>query len=89
MQRHRQERDGLSKGAIVKTKECKCIKQVNDELRLSNAQVAQGLRIDFANGRASMAPPQVVLEKIDAKSRKKLPTMLCSFCPFCGSKYPE
>lgn len=71
------------------TGSCNCIDQVNAQLRGSNAKLSQGLQIDFKTGKSSMSPPMLVAEKIDSKIKKRLPSLLCSFCPFCGSKYPE
>ncbi len=71
------------------SKMCKCVDQVNEQLAASNVKIGQGLQINFKTGQSSMSPPQIVLEKINAKVRKRMPTVLCSFCPFCGKKFPE
>lgn len=70
-------------------KPCKCLDQVNSQLKDSNAMISQGFQINFKTGRSSMSPPMLATEKIDSKIRKRLPSVICSFCPFCGAKYPE
>jgi hypothetical protein len=70
-------------------KPCKCIEQVNKQLEQSNARISQGLQINFKTGASGLSSPFVVVEKVDGKIRKRLPSVVCSFCPFCGSKYPE
>ena len=74
--------------------DCDCITQVNEALKPHGARLALSFRLteemveqdgkqlrslQFARVRC-----QVALERIDAKSRKRLPGMMASFCPFCG-----
>lgn len=74
--------------AKPKSKECKCIEQVNELLKDQNAAIAQNFL--FANsGSINMSPPFIRLEKSDPKKRSSLPNVLCAYCPFCGKKYPE
>lgn len=72
-----------------KKKSCLCLEQVNKKLKDSNCKVAQGLQVNFKTGAASMSPPFIVTEKIDRKIRKRMPSVICSFCPFCGKKYED
>ena len=69
---------------------CKCLEQVQEQLKESNAQVTQSLMMaDWSKGTIRMSGPQLMLNKIDSKKRGRLPYILCAFCPFCGTKYPE
>lgn len=68
----------------TKTEGCKCIPAVNKTLAKSNARLKTSFRINFSTGKSSeiLVLP---LEKIE-KSRKPLPSLVCTFCPFCGKK---
>lgn len=70
---------------------CNCIEQVNKQLEDSNAKVAQYLQVNFKTGEATMSNPMVAVEKKihSSRTRTKLPSLICSFCPFCGKKYPD
>lgn len=64
---------------------CNCRAAVDQNLASRNARVAVGMF--FGNSRIDLAPPMVVLEKIDGNRRGKLPNLVASYCPFCGKKY--
>ncbi len=66
---------------------CDCRKFMDAKLAALNARIAVGFTFDDA--RMDVAPPMIVLEKVDEKRRGKLPNVLASCCPFCGEKYPE
>jgi hypothetical protein len=64
---------------------CDCRKAVDERLSVSNARIAFGFTI--SGGRRDLSPPMIVLEKLDDKKRGKLPSLLATFCPFCGERY--
>lgn len=66
---------------------CDCREAVNKRLAVSNARIAFGFT--FASNKMDLAPPMIVLEKLDEKKRGKPPTLLATCCPFCGERYPE
>jgi len=70
---------------------CGCRSRVNKDLAEMNARIADGFLFTHTGplARMDLAPPTIVLEKIDARKRGKLPNLLAAFCPFCGEKYPE
>lgn len=59
---------------------CDCISTVNEQLREQNAMLVFTL---FGK------PNRVVIatDKVDSKKRGRAPSMLASFCPFCGEAY--
>lgn len=75
------------KAAMAKA--CNCIDQVNDQLKPEGFRVRRCFTINVATQRAGMGPPELVVERCGKPSRKKIPSILCSFCPVCGTKYPE
>jgi len=70
---------------------CNCVEQVNKQLEDSNAKVSQYLQVNFTTGESSMTNPMVALEKkiTSSRTRTKLPSLVCTYCPFCGKKYPD
>lgn len=70
-----------------KTADCKCVQQLNEQLAERNVVIVQELMFDFKNGKADMSPPLILVRKRDSDKRTKLPTLLASYCPFCGKKY--
>lgn len=72
-----------------KTAFCDCIEQVQEQLAESNARLLIESLIRTKTGEIRSSPPSLRLEKIDSSKRKRLPTLFCSHCPFCGKKYPK
>lgn len=71
---------------------CDCREAVDRRLAFVNARIASGFVANFDDGPTrgmELAPPMIVLEKIDNKKRSSLPTLLASCCPFCGERYAE
>jgi hypothetical protein len=72
---------------------CDCREAVNKRLAFCNAKIATGFTIDMlsegATATMNLAPPQIVLEKLDGKKRGKPPTLVATCCPFCGERYKE
>lgn len=68
---------------------CTCREAINERLAVSNARIATGFcfsPVENQIRRMELAPPMIVLEKIDSKKRGKPPTLLATWCPFCGDK---
>jgi hypothetical protein len=67
--------------------ECDCAKQVDDELNKRGIALDKALSMDFTTGKASVAMPFIAVHWKDKPKRgKRLPTVTCAFCPFCGKK---
>lgn len=64
---------------------CTCIEVVNARLKEHNAQIL--LPMFVSNG--STARPFIETTKLDEKKRGKPPSMLASYCPFCGAHYED
>lgn len=73
--------------AKKRTKSCRCVEQVNAQLVEHNARI-ETLFV-MGNSHINESPPVLKLEKLDTRKRKEPPPVLCSFCPFCGKKYPS
>lgn len=66
---------------------CDCIQKLNDALEPEGARLAMGTQVTpdlQLRGRLL-----IQVEKTDQKSRKKLPNVVASHCPFCGSKFED
>lgn len=61
------------------SKLCDCIARVNVHLKEKNARILVNL---FGEPHAT-----ITLSKIDEKKRTRLPIMMASYCPFCGTPY--
>jgi hypothetical protein len=68
---------------------CGCLTKVQAELKKSNLQLDVPFEVNFKTGTVATVRPCLAVKKIDPKLKKKLPTVCCSHCPFCGVKYPE
>lgn len=66
---------------------CKCLSKVQEQLVERNAAVTVETLINFKTGKMRPSNPSVRLHKLDNRKRSRLPTMFCSYCPFCGKKY--
>lgn len=63
---------------------CKCADAVDAELAAKNGRLAFGFTV--REGRMELTRPLIQLEKLDGKKRGKLPSLVASYCPFCGEK---
>lgn len=71
---------------------CDCRERVNKSLEDKNACIAIGFMAGTEDGSTRYflrSAPMIVLEKKLVTLRTKLPTLLASYCPFCGEKYPQ
>ena len=73
------------KKALVKSG-CKCIESVQSQLKSRGVHLVRHLQMDLEAGEGRLSPPSLVVER-SAGSKVKLPTVFCSYCPFCGTKY--
>jgi hypothetical protein len=68
---------------------CNCIKAVNERLVFSNAKIAQGFTYNIELMTMDLSGPMIVLSRIDKSKRNKLPVLLATYCPFCGTKLDD
>lgn len=71
---------------------CVCRAKIDEKLAEKNARVASGFTASFDDGPTRvmrLAPPMILLEKVDKNKRGKLPVMLSSYCPFCGEEIKD
>jgi hypothetical protein len=66
---------------------CDCVEQVNEQLEKLNAELV----IPFLLTPGKKSRPTVsVREKERIKGKKKnVPTLFCTYCPFCGELYED
>lgn len=65
---------------------CNCADEINEDLKPRNARLAFGFSLNRGTGALNVAPALIETEKI-APRGKKPPTVMATFCPFCGVKY--
>lgn len=69
---------------MTKTRSCKCATKVNKLLEAQNEELVLSIRLS-----SGQAYAVILTQKIDPKKRTKKHTLLATYCPFCGKKYPE
>jgi hypothetical protein len=71
-----------------KRKACDCLKRVNDAMdEKGGYRLSTALRMNFQTGQASIDGPFLMVHWSGGPKRgKKLPTVACAYCPFCGKK---
>ena len=70
-----------------KSRGCKCLSAAQDGLAEHGCQFSTGLAVNFTAGRGEIVGPILQVEWIDKPQRgKRLPSVLCAYCPFCGKK---
>jgi predicted molibdopterin-dependent oxidoreductase YjgC len=62
---------------------CQCAKRMDDHLREHNYQLCRNLF------EGDEAPALIEIAKINRKMRTPSMSLVGTFCPFCGVKYPE
>lgn len=75
----------MAKKKSAAPKGCNCVAQVQKQLAERNCALTLLHSINFTTMKTA-SNPQVVLHKIDPKVRKGIPSLQCTFCPFCGRK---
>jgi hypothetical protein len=73
--------EGVDVSKQFKNGRCSCWKQVDDELGKKGVQLAKAFNL------AGHEFLEIKTERTDGK-RKQPHRIVCSFCPFCGSKLP-
>ena len=63
---------------------CECVKKFNRELEVRNGRIVCATAVTKKLDVQEYVCIQA--EKIDSKKKTKLPTLVASFCPFCGEK---
>ena len=67
---------------------CDCMTKVNTSLKERNTRLSVSfLLTKDLSGMDCL--PMLAVEKIDAKIRKRPISVIPTFCPFCGNKYPR
>jgi len=64
---------------------CDCREEIDKKLAEHNGRLATGFSMSRNGGELDLVLLMQV-EKINAKSRKKPPAVIPTFCPFCGEK---
>ena len=63
---------------------CKCIEKTNEALKEHNAELDTSFKFNFKTGKAPIVLPVALRKR--SPSRKPLPTLMATFCPFCGKR---
>lgn len=66
----------------------RCIDTVDKELEKVGVAVDWGFMICPRTG-ITRTRAQVKVRKLDPKSRKSMPVVAATYCPFCGKEYPQ
>lgn len=61
-----------------------CFEQFDQKLAEHNGRLAMGLQV--TKGLGLKARLLIATEKIDKAKRKPVPSVIASYCPFCGAK---
>lgn len=64
---------------------CDCVETINTNLAPHNCKVAQAIRLT-ADMSSMFSSTIIATEKIDKAKRKAPPTLMATFCPFCGER---
>lgn len=67
---------------------CNCIAEMNVKLAPHNGRVSQAIRITADLGRM-FSSTVIGTERLDKSKRKPIPTLMATFCPFCGNRENE
>jgi hypothetical protein len=62
---------------------CKCASKLNEKIKPMNYALSRNLFEGDA------APALIEIAKIDRKKRTASMSLVASYCPFCGKKYPK
>lgn len=63
---------------------CECIERMNGSLAQHNGRIAVAIQITPSMDLRSRLIVQT--EKLDKSRRKPVPTVVATYCPFCGEK---
>lgn len=65
---------------------CECVSEMNERLKDHNGRVSIAILMPAAGHNNLRARVLVQTEKLDRAKRKKLPSVIATYCPFCGEK---
>lgn len=71
---------------------CDCVKKFDEQLRPHGCRISINLALPKASDNPQKIRGLISIETerlSDAPKRKKSPTVLASFCPFCGTKWED
>ena len=71
---------------------CRCVDKVSKLLAEQNERMELAFRMikkRTGNARTLMASPIIATAKRDPSLRTKRRSLVASYCPFCGNKYPS
>ena len=75
------------KSATKKHVSCKCFDQVNEQLKPMGVALNKEMSMNFDTLKASVEGPFLAVHWRDKPIRgKRLPAIVCAYCPFCGKK---
>lgn len=67
---------------------CDCMNRVNEKLQPRNTKLSVAFCLSRDLGEMDTMI-MIQTEKVDTKSRVKPTSVIPTFCPFCGVKYPR
>jgi hypothetical protein len=66
--------------------DCGCLEKANEAVKEKGYAFQTRVMFHRDSSTLRVAGPLLLLEKLDSKSRKPLPSAFCAYCPFCGKK---
>lgn len=77
----------MAKKKTTEDRGCKCLASANEQLAEQGMKLETALQINFKTGESSVAGPFMLVRWKDKPKRgKRLPLMVCNYCPMCGKK---
>lgn len=68
---------------------CKCLALTQAALKEHNTEIVVCFLLPIGKRKRSLTIPTIATQKIETRKRGKAKTVVASFCPFCGEKYPD
>ena len=69
------------------SKQCTCLEQVQDKLAEDDFELDTAFQINFDSGKSRLLP--ILAVNCLRKSRRKKPTIVCTYCPVCGNRLDD
>ena len=63
---------------------CDCMERINEKLKDHNGKIAMAILMPAEGSNRLRSRMLVQTEKLDTKKRKPVPSVMVSYCPFCG-----
>jgi chromosome segregation ATPase len=73
------------KKATAKKQNCKCADLAKEPLAEKGMELVRHLMGNAILGNFRLSPPTIAVTKVDGW-KGKIPTLYCTYCPFCGKK---